>query len=231
MTTVHLSLKSENTKTGPLPVSTTSKDSCPSTCPFMGNGCYAEVGKLAIHWRQVSQGERGMSWDDFCDAIEKLPENQLWRHNQAGDLPGKKNRINRTMLRQLVEAQLGKRGWTYTHYDVTSNTTVALHNVEAVKEANAGGFAVNVSCETPEQVDIAISRGLPAVIALPRNAPHRSKTPGGAPIVVCPAQTQEYMTCAVCKLCAKSERKVVVGFLAHGIRVGAAEAVLEKENS
>jgi len=52
---------------------------------------------------------------------------------------------------------------------------------------------------------------------LPIDAPDRgNKTPDGIPIVVCPAQTQEEMSCDVCKLCQVRDRKSIVGFKAHG---------------
>jgi hypothetical protein len=44
----HLTRVSSNAKTGKIPVSTSSKATCPATCPFMGNGCYAASGPLAI---------------------------------------------------------------------------------------------------------------------------------------------------------------------------------------
>jgi hypothetical protein len=42
-----------------------------------------------------------------------------------------------------------------------------------------------------------------------------NKTPGGIPIVICPAQTSD-VSCDQCRLCQKRDRKSVVGFLAHG---------------
>jgi len=68
MKTVHLTLKSGNVKTGPIPVSTTSKASCSDTCPFKDNGCYADGGPLALHWRAVTEGARGTDWQSFCMA-------------------------------------------------------------------------------------------------------------------------------------------------------------------
>ena len=47
--------KSSNKKTGPMPVSTTSSETCPTTCPFKGNGCYAESGPLAFLWHGLDK--------------------------------------------------------------------------------------------------------------------------------------------------------------------------------
>lgn len=49
--TYHFTRVSGNAKCGPIPVTTTSADSCPPTCSFKGNGCYAESGPLAMHWK------------------------------------------------------------------------------------------------------------------------------------------------------------------------------------
>jgi hypothetical protein len=62
-----LTLKSRNKKTGPIPVSTTSADSCPPSCPFMDNGCYAKGGPLAIVWQQVD--DIGTDLATFCDTV------------------------------------------------------------------------------------------------------------------------------------------------------------------
>ena len=56
---VHLVRKSRNGKTGPIPVSTTSGDTCPNACPLKGSGCYAKSGPLGMHWQKVSSGARG----------------------------------------------------------------------------------------------------------------------------------------------------------------------------
>lgn len=50
--------------------------------------------------------------------IAALTEGQLWRHNQAGDLVGGGNEIDTAPRGQLVAANAGKRGFTYTHKPV-----------------------------------------------------------------------------------------------------------------
>ncbi len=83
-----------------------------------GGGCYAKSGPLALHWSKVSDGSRGTDWRTFCESIASLPEGQLWRHNQAGDLPGMNLEIDRIMLADLVDANKGRNGFTYTHKPV-----------------------------------------------------------------------------------------------------------------
>jgi len=68
---VHLTLKSANAKTGPIPVSTTSKESCPTDCAMRGE-CYAASGPLALHWSAVTlvaanRGRRGFTYSHYRD--------------------------------------------------------------------------------------------------------------------------------------------------------------------
>lgn len=63
---------SGNRKTGPIPVSTTSRESCPNSCPLY-TGCYASGGPLRIHWDKVTSGEGSDSWENFCADVAKLP--------------------------------------------------------------------------------------------------------------------------------------------------------------
>ena len=86
---------SRNAKLGPIPVVTSTKQTCPTACPLMGAGCYAEHGPLAIHWKRVSEGQAGGSLTELCNRIRKMPKHQLWRYGQAGDLPGEGATLDR----------------------------------------------------------------------------------------------------------------------------------------
>jgi hypothetical protein len=161
---VHLAKRSKNTKTGPIPVSTTSADTCPDACPLKnGGGCYAEANfHLRQHWNKVTRNERGSGWGDFCEEIAALPDGQLWRHNQAGDLPGQGDAIDRSMLSQLVEANSGKRGFTYTHKPMTPENRREIFN------ANKWGFTVNLSANNLAHADeLAALEIAPVVTVLP----------------------------------------------------------------
>jgi hypothetical protein len=117
---VHLTLQSKNEKTGKIPVSTTEAQTCPAACPFNNaneGGCYAESGPLKMHWMRVSDRQRGDTWPVFLGKISNLKADTLWRHNQAGDLPGRNDQLDATACMELTQANDGKRGFTYTHYD------------------------------------------------------------------------------------------------------------------
>lgn len=224
---VHLKVKSGNLKTGPIPVSTTSAETCPATCPFNSRnegGCYAAGGPLALHWRRVTAGERGDEWDTFCSKIAALPDGQLWRHNQAGDLPGDGETIDGDKLAALVRANKGRRGFTYTHYPVENHADNARH----VADANKAGLTVNLSGNNLAHADALADLGIaPVVTVLPaEDAGKRTvQTPAGRVVTVCPATYREKVSCASCKLCAVRDRKVIVGFPAHGASKRKASAV------
>lgn len=210
--TYHFTLRSNNAKTGPIPVTTTSADSCPPTCSFKGNGCYAEHGPLVLHWRAVTAGTRGGTIEELCAAIAALPDGQLWRHNQAGDLPvSRPGKVHFGHLKALVKANRGRRGFTYTHHRPTAWNRAVIHNV------NAMGFTINWSAETLEQADQFADMAIgPVVCVLPADATKPMQTPGGRTVVVCPATQNDDIDCARCELCQKVDRKSIVGFPAHG---------------
>ena len=209
----HLTLVSSNAKTGPIPVSTSSQETCPDGCPFKGKGkgCYAMSGPLLLHWDKVTKQERGFEWPQFVDAISRLPRNQLWRHNQAGDLPGVNEMIDTIALTQLVKANRGRRGYTYTHKYGTSA------NLQAIKAANDAGFAINLSANNLAQADVLASQKCgPVVVVLPSETTKNTLTPDGRRVVICPATQRDDISCATCGLCQKIKRSVIIGFPAHG---------------
>lgn len=226
MTRVHLTLKSRNEKVGPIPVSTSESKSCPTSCPFKKSGCYADGGPLALFWGKVSRGDAGVSWGEFCGQIQALPEGQLWRHNQAGDLPGEGDAIDWRAMADLVKANKGRKGFTYTHKPVGLEG-VALTNATAIAEANLEGFTVNLSGNNLAHADeLAALNIAPVVAVVGEDHPEKSLTPGGRKVVVCPEQTGKAKSCAECKLCQKASRDVVVAFRVHGVSKRKAWAIV-----
>ena len=208
--TVHLTPKSANAKTGPIPVSTTTRATCPLDCA-MRDGCYAASGPLALHWSAVSSGARGTDWQTFVGAVAALPDGQLWRHNQAGDLPGDGHTVDPIALGELVRANQNRRGFTYTHYR-------DAQSLEWIRHANQWGFTVNLSANSLTDADTLADTGAgPVVCVLPSDTTENTRTPAGRRVVVCPATQRDDVSCATCQLCAR-QRDVVVGFPAHGTR-------------
>lgn len=216
----HLSPVSSNVKTGPIPVSTSSMETCPDSCPFSNNGCYASSGPLALHWRKVTDGVRGVDFEAFLRQIEGIPANSLWRHNQAGDLPGMGDDIDVVALAKLAQANKGLRGWTYTHKPLNAA------NLAAIRSANEEGFTVNVSANSAKQAaKYRALTGLPTVCVLPSETKEKVQYVDGQQIVTCPATLRENTNCAKCGLCQKRDRKFVIGFTAHGVSKKKASAI------
>jgi len=239
----YLNPKSQNKKTGQMPVSTSDRGTCPDSCPFKNNGCYAEGYPLKGRWDEVTSGKRGGLFSDFVNQVAALPANILWRHNQAGDLPGTGINIDVKKLKALVKANRGKKGFTFSHYDVLEN----LLNRAAIKLANAKGFTINLSANNLDHADKLTDLGIgPVATVLPIEYERQSKkgvwqetideyrerlktlpttTPNQNKFAVCPATYRDDVTCKTCGLCQKQSRKVIVGFPAHGNSKKKASAV------
>ena len=145
---VHLTLKSANAKTGPIPVSTTERASCPHDCNVR-DACYAASGPLALHWNAVSAGQRGTDWATFTNTIGQLPAGQLWRHNQAGDLPVAGGTVDAVKLGQLVAAT------------TTANTTTPAGRAVVICPATQRDDVSCATCQLCQRQRAAIV-GFPA---------------------------------------------------------------------
>lgn len=223
-----------NAKIGPMPVSTVEERSCPSACPLKGNGCYAEYGPLRGVWDAVSaefvpESAQGRSraakvtdWEGYCAAVRALPKGKMWRHAQAGDLAGdsESSKLDEESCIALAEANVGRRGFGYTHYPIGSDP-IGKHNLAVLLRMKELGFCVNLSADSLVEVDELCGHGLPVSTVLPvqrSGEPTRKETimtPAGNKVIVCPATTHG-IQCIDCGLCQKKDRKVVIGFPAHG---------------
>lgn len=233
-TFVHVTPTSDNAKTGPILVTTTTARTCPDACPFKRteagvNGCYADGGPLAMHWQKVTLGKRGKPWAEAMATIaaelRRKGKGATWRHNQAGDLPGQGDVIDGQGVADLVKvnADAGARGFTYTHKPLVASPH-AEANLAAVRSANAGGFTVNASANTLAHADALAELGVPVCVVVAHDAPDTIATPGGRKVVVCPAQRRDGVTCSSCRLCSRGDRSVIVAFRAHGASYRRAEA-------
>jgi hypothetical protein len=217
---------SGNTKTGPMPVSTSNSSTCPDACPIKLKGCYAKYGPVGMHWRKLDNGEskNAVEWPQFIRQVKALSNGSLWRHNQAGDLIGIEGtgRIDQDKLIQLVKANNGKRGFTYTHYDTIENGL----NRATVKHANDNGFTINLSGNDVNHADSlkALNIG-PVVVIMPRDAAKVSTTPAGNKVVICPAENTDKVNCLKCTLCQDAKRDYIIGFRAHGTAAKTVELI------
>ena len=216
---------SSNSKTGPIPTTVSDKSTCPSVCPLKGSGCYAELGMVGLLWNNVSKGKYSGSWGELMGNIASLPKGQLWRHNVAGDLPIVNNQygesINPDSAEDLIRANKGKKGFTYTHHDVLGNA----FNRHIVNRMNQQGFTVNLSANDLTHADQlkALNIG-PVVTIMPEDCEKVTKTPAGNTVVQCPATYNDSIQCSTCGICQK-QREAIIGFPVHGSRKKKAHAV------
>lgn len=235
MDALTFTLVSKNKKTGHIPVTTSGRETCPTDCAFYGGSCYAMQGPLAGLWRGLSAAEpnsefkngRGVvktiDWAELCRRVAKLAPTQLWRHNQAGDLPKIAGtiKIDREKLLKLAKANHGKRGFTYTHHNVLQD----LDNRQAVADAVKLGFVINLSANNLRHADALADLAIaPVAAVVPMDVTTNQTTPAGRKVVICPATIREDVSCADCGLCARA-RDFIIGFPAHGAAKRKASAI------
>jgi len=208
-----------NSKTK-IPTTTSSKGTCPDSCPLKkgddgnGGGCYASYSFLGNYWSKLSKGEVKNSgdFDWLLNKINDLPKGQLWRMNQAGDLDHIGGAINSAYISDLIKVNKGKKGFTYTHHNIDF-----AHNAVSIQSANRLGFTINLSANNLEQADYYISQKIaPVVTLLPTDAEKVTYTPKGNKIVACPAENSDKINCGNCGLCYLADRDYIIGFRAHG---------------
>tara|TARA_R100000654_G_scaffold8022_1_gene19127 strand:- start:1383 stop:2069 length:687 start_codon:yes stop_codon:yes gene_type:complete len=217
--------KSANAKIGPMPASNSARATCPPSCPLIGKGgCYADAGfHTRLNWDKLDAGERGTPWPQFVDKIAALKPDTVWRHNVSGDLPpSAPDEIDSDKLKDLIAANDGRRGFTYTHYPMNAQ------NARKVRSANRRGFTINASANNEAQAVGYAKRNLPTVAIISdekRGNDWRAFDRGGVKFVRCPAEYREGVNCLSCKLCTHAKRKTVVGFTVHGSRAASANII------
>lgn len=223
---------SSNKKTGDVIQSYSSRVTCPDSCKFKKNGCYADGYHTARQWdrcdnpedaRYVTNSEQ-LAIGLKAAVFEKLRKNParekiLFRHNIAGDIAIEGTSlidIDRVddIVKAIVDTNetVGKvlQGYTYTHCEIDLGASYII------RDASSLGFLINASCETVQEAKHAKSLGINAVIAsVDPNETKRELKELGMHGVQCPAQTKEGVSCDSCRLCARN-RDVVVIFGVHG---------------
>ena len=220
-----------------MPITTSGRESCSPDCPFRRivdparddfgtHGCYADQHPMAFHWDAVTRGDRGVDDGSWRDPIRELPDGSPWRDRQAGDQlpdPDDPRHLDAGEIETTTEANKGKRGWTYTHFDPTYRDNAAI-----IRKANDDGFTVNLSGNSLEHADLlADLEAGPVATVVPLeqftlrddghfDGPRTLKTPAGRTVSICPAQQHENVRCIDCMLCQRADRKSMVGFIPHG---------------
>jgi hypothetical protein len=201
--------KSSNRKVGPIPVTYRERGSCPPSCPQYRKGCYGDDFHTSLAWNRADRN--GLTTPQLAAKIAALPDGQLWRGEVVGDIVGKGEAVDAYELGLIVRANMGRKGFTYTHKK-------SAQAIRWIRHANAWGYTINLSADDAGEADrLADLKAGPVVCIVPVDTPEHSYTPSGRAIVICPAQTRD-LTCSVCQLCQKADRKSIVGFWAHGTK-------------
>lgn len=213
-----------NTPTGPFVTSTyvSIQSTCPSSCPFKGNGCYAEHGMKAM-MKRLNHAARNMTPLAVTQA-EAAALGTIWPRGvpQDGETGGRDLRLHvggevscQDGARALGDAvaSLKSRGlgdaWTYTH------------RWRSIDRSSWGPIRVLASCETEQDVSDALRRGYAPAMTIPVFPDRRAQRIGGARMIPCPAEASPRSpTCSQCRLCMDGElpsRQRGVLFAIHGL--------------
>lgn len=207
MSVMHLVRRSMNSKTGKVALAISRlQQTCPTTCPLMGSGCYGENngygGSASLFGRVLQYGKAGI--DELVAELARLKDGDTIRVNVVGDylLDGQPDM-------DYIEA-----------LNTIKDTVKVLAYTHAWRVLDASWFADHVrpqaSCETDEDVAQAQAAGWSTVRVVPQ-AYDVSKGE-----VICP-NTTKGIQCIDCGLCAK-QRKSTVLFPVHGVQKRKAEA-------
>lgn len=196
-------LQSGNEKTGRATVTYRTQDTCPTTCPLMGQGCYARGRIFGIPERlgTVDDGQYGA----IRALVDTMPRDGIFRANVSGDMLDESGSLDTGYAEALSYVAM-ERGdtavFTYSHAWRRLSPSVVP------------GVTINASCDSPADLEAAVAAGWPTVVTDPDGS-LIGTTIAGRKVVQCPSQTKG-LTCAECRLCARPERKATVAFALHG---------------
>jgi len=219
--------KSTNSKTGPVSVTYAPIHSCPTSCPFLDHGCYAQQGHCGIHLSRLNKAanEEGVTRPidiakKEAEAIKKLKADKPLRLHIVGDCRTSKAAEILAQAAAEYTAKHGQPVWTYTHA------------WREIPRSKWGSISVIASCETIDEAKHAMKRGYAAsVVRLKEfNRPFVWED-----VIMMPCLEMTKGTkCDKCKLCFDDKKLVskgkVVCFFPHGSKERQAkEAIRKKE--
>jgi hypothetical protein len=194
---------------------------CDKSCPLMGNGCFAEGGRVALVVKRLANASTPLRAAQ-CEARE------IDRSFKGGPVPQDGYRGKGCDLRlhvsgdcrtTMAAATLGsaarrwrERGggdvWTYTH---------AWRKVTRASWGES--ISVLASVERSEDGRKALEAGYAPAIVVSHHASPKAYEQDGVRWIPCPAQTSD-RKCVECRLCfdadALNARNAGIAFAAHG---------------
>lgn len=166
---------------------------CPSTCPFLGNGCYAQGGNVALHQRRARAEREAALLGAAVAFVWARVTGRVSRLHVSGDVGQTWDEQYLAGLRDLaieVNTQSGAmRGtpvaWTYTHHDVSARDRLA---------ALRGLASVGIHVRRSDHL------GHNGVVVMPFSEVPTVRRETGVRLAKCPAQLRD-TNCADCTLC------------------------------
>ncbi len=216
---------SQNGKIGRTSATYATQASCPRSCPFFGNGCYAEVAFCGITTRRLNAyaSTLDLSPETIAETeareIAALTGKLPLRVHVVGDCrtDGAASLVGDAMVAHT--AKHGQFAWTYTH---------AWRDVASESWHDASVLA---SCETGDDVRAASARGYATAIVVSEHPSNKVYAFEGVKVLPCPGEVNDAVTCASCGLCGKAttlrERGLTVGFAAHSARAAQVKQALD----
>lgn len=202
---------SHNAKTGKVSATYVTQESCPPTCGYRNDICYAEKGMVAFTTRRLNAA--ALEVDNTPESIAQSEADAIG--NLTGKLPLRVHVVGdcqtdsaaRIVSSAMLEhsAKHNQPAWTYTH---------AWRDVDSASWQTASVLA---SCESVAEIPEAKARGYAtAVVVDSFSSEDYLRTPG---LIACPEQATKKVTCATCQLCAKPDvlkrRGLTVAFAKH----------------
>jgi len=210
--------RTSNIKLGPVAATYVSQKSCPKTCPFYNNGCYAEYGPM--YWAVTSKVNASAGDDtttqlakDEAALIDELPADVPLRLHVVGDCSTKTAAAIVSAAADRYEERGAAAGneasvWTYTHA------------WKKVPRKEWKQVSVLASCENADQVKEATEAGYATAVVVPEFKQNSAYEADGIKLIPCPQQTGKCASCLDCKLCTRDatlrNRGLTIAFIPHG---------------
>lgn len=197
--------KSQNSKTGIMAVTYSAQQSCPSDCPFMNNGCYAEKGLVGIHTRRLNKTKSNPYYIAIEEAkrILQLSGERVLRLHVVGDCATPQAAQIVSIASSFYKRKHNQPVYTYTHA------------WKKVHRKYWGNVSVLASVHTQKEQEEAAKQGYAPAIALEGfpNGPKAFKL-GEITYIPCPEQAQtlygknktKKIQCVDCKLCFDADK-------------------------
>lgn len=182
----------EGVATTYLPVGTVEDGgTCPSTCPFLGNGCYAQKGRVNLHVR-ATMGCNPIEEAEMIRTASPKP-GQMLRLHVSGDFVSNAHLKAVDAAVAVWTAKGGGGAWAYTH------------NWRELDPKNAKHFNLIASVHSIEDGIAAKAAGYKSfALATAKHDGKKAYFAEGEKMLPCPQQTSGgAVTCKDCRLCLK----------------------------